>query len=337
MRKATLGIGVLALTGVAAALFFSLANGPAAGKDGGGAEVRASASYSKPEAADPVQLGENADLGGRRAFPDDNPWNMDITHLPVDPNSDVYINSIGADKPLHPNFGRSWHDAPWGIPYIVVPGGQLRYPVRFGWGDQADQCYYPIPENPPVEAGDRHCIIIDRDSWVLYELFDLKKQGDLWTAGAGATWDLNSNDMRPMTWTSSDAAGLAIFPGLVRYDEVMIHKEVRHAFRFTAKPTQRAFIYPARHYASKEKDAALPPMGLRVRLKADYDISTYPESCQVILRALKKYGMILADNGGAWFLIGSPHPEWPDDEMEQLKRVKGSDFEVVQIGSINKP
>lgn len=335
MSKSTVGLGVLTVSCFAVALLLSFSNGQAAEKSKT-AEVAGKVVKKVAEPENPVQLGENSDLGGRRPFPDDNPWNMDITHLPVDPNSDTYIASMGADKPLHPNFGRSWKNAPWGIPYVVVPGDQPRFPVRFSWPDQSDQCYYPIPENPPIEPGDRHTIIIDRDNWVLYELFNLKRDGNLWTAGAGAVWDMNSNDMRPLNWTSADAAGLAMFPGLVRYDEVMVHKEVRHAFRFTATPTQRAYTYPARHYASKSKDEKLPPMGLRVRLKADYDISTYPESCQVILRALKQYGMLLSDNGSPWFLIGAPHPEWPEKELEELKRVKGSDFEVVLMGSLNK-
>ena len=334
MSKVSLGVGVIVLVVVAVALLMTVANHSASGKDGVQAAIRLP--QATPQAANPVQLGVNSSLGGRRPFPDDNPWNMDITHLPVDPNSEVFIASIGVDKPLHPNFGRSWQNVPWGIPYVVVPGDQPRLPIRFDWPDQSDQCYYPIPDNPPIEPGDRHCIIIDRDDWRLYELFNLKRIDGNWRAGAGATWDLNSNDLRPLNWTSADAAGLPIFPGLVRYDEVMEQKEIRHALRFTAKPTRRAYVYPARHYASKLRDEHLPPMGLRVRLKADYDISTYPESCQVILRALKKYGMILADNGGAWFLIGSPHPKWPDDEMEELKRVKGSDFEVVLMGSLNK-
>jgi hypothetical protein len=337
MRKATFGIGVLAFVVLIVGLVLTLADRPADGKDGPAGTSGPDASMPAAPAVNPVQLGENADLGGRRVFPEDNPWNMEITHLPVDPNSDTYIQSIGADKPLHPNFGATWQGQPWGIPYVVVPGDQPRYPVKFTWADQCDQCYYPIPDSPPIEPGDRHCIIVDRDHWVLYELFGLKREGEFWTAHAGAVWNMNSNDLRPMTWTSADAAGLPILPGLVRYDEVMLRKEVNHAFRFTAKPSQRAFVYPARHYASKDKDPDLPPMGLRVRLKADYDISGFSEPCQVILKTLKKYGMLLADNGGAWFLIGAPHPDWPSDQLEELKRVKGSDFEVVFTGSINKP
>jgi len=287
--------------------------------------------------AERVQLGPNASLGGRRPFPDDNPWNLDISHLPVDPNSDTYIASIGADAPLHPDFGVTWRGRPWGIPYVVVGGDQPRVPVRFKWAAESDQCLYPIPPDPPIEPGDRHLIILDRDNWRLYELFLARKVGDLWTAGAGAVFDLNSNALRPAGWTSADAAGLPIFPGLVRYDEVMEQKDIRHALRFTAKRTRRAYIYPARHWASRETDPDLPPMGLRVRLKASYDVSGFPPPAQVILRALKKYGMFLADNGGNWYLSGAPDPRWPSAQILTLKRVKGSDFEVVQVGNIVAP
>jgi len=281
-----------------------------------------------------VQLGPNASLGGRRPFPSDNPWNLDISHVPVDPNSDKYIASISPNASLHPDFGTTWKGAPWGIPYVVVPGHQPRVPVRFKWADESDQCFYPIPPDPPIEPGDRHILMIDRDHWVLYELFAARKEGDLWHAGAGAVFDLNSNALRPAGWTSADAAGLPILPGLVRYDEVMEQKELRHALRFTARNTRRAYVYPARHWASRSKDPLLPPMGMRVRLKASYDISGFPPPAQVILRALKKYGMVLADNGGNWFLSGAPHPRWPDRQIDALKRVKGSDFEVILMPNI---
>jgi hypothetical protein len=292
--------------------------------------------------ARPVQLGANASLAGRRAFPDDNAWNCDISHVPVDPNSDTYIASMGADAELHPDFGTEYEGAPWGIPYIVVPGSQPRLPVTFEYADESDQCFYPIPPDVPIEGGpesmgDRHVVILDRDNWKLYEMFGARKENDHWLAGSGAGFDLNSNALRPAGWTSADAAGLPIFPGLVRYDEVFEQKEIRHALRFTAKPTRRAYIYPARHWASSMDDAGLPPMGLRVRLKASFDISKFPPTAQVILKALKKYGMILADNGQSWFLSGSPHPKWNNQELDTLKQVKGQSFEVIRIGNIVTP
>ncbi|MBI3911298.1 MAG: hypothetical protein HY320_10240 [Armatimonadetes bacterium] len=284
-------------------------------------------------------MGPNASLGGRRLFPDDNPWNTEIAHIPVDPNSELYIASIGTDSPLHPDFGTVWNGAPWGLPYVVVPGSQPRVPVVFEYVNESDHGLYPIPPDPPIEGGsnaqgDRHVLIIDRDSWKLYELYGLRRDGDLWRAGSGAIFDLNANNLRPAGWTSADAAGLPILPGLVRYDEVMEQKEIRHALRFTAPRTRRAYIHPARHYASQRTDPMLPPMGLRVRLKASYDISGFPPAVQVILRALKTYGMILSDNGGSWYITGSPDSHWNDMEIDTLKRVKGRDLEVIRTVNI---
>ena len=286
--------------------------------------------------------GPCADMKGVRVFPDDNPWNQDISGLPVDPNSRVLIASIGLETGLHPDFGAFfWNNAPVGIPYVVVPGNQEKVPVTFHYADESDPGPYPVPPNPPIEGGtnsdgDRHILMIDKDNWKLYELYAAypEEGGKKWRAGSGAIFDLKSNSLRPAGWTSADAAGLPIFPGLARYDEVMIQKEIRHALRFTCKRTRRAYIYPARHYASSLTDPGLPPMGMRVRLKADYDISGFPESVRVILTALKKYGMILADNGSNWFVTGAPDTRWNDKELSTLKRVKGSAFEVVEMGQI---
>ncbi len=292
-------------------------------------------SGAEPAGENPVQLGPNASLGGRLPFPDDNPWNLDISHIPVDANSDTYIASIGSDAQLHPDFGHVWRGVPWGIPYVVVPGDQPKVPVKFGYMDQSDHCLYPIPPDPPIEpASDKHMLIIDRDNWRLYELFTARFKDGMWLAGSGAVFDLNSNAMRPRGWTSADAAGLPVFPGLVRYDEVVEQGEIRHALRFTVQKTRRAYVYPARHFASRSKDASLPPMGMRVRLKASYDISDYPPSAQVILTALKKYGMLLSDNGSNWFLSGAPDPRWSKEEIMSLKRVKGRDLEVVLMPNI---
>ena len=283
----------------------------------------------------PISLGAGVSLQGKRLFPADNAWNQDISKLPVAPNSKTMIASIGLEKSLHPDFGTVWNGAPNGIPYIVVAGDQPKTKVEFEYSDESDHAPYPIPANPPIEGGpksdgDRHILMIDRDNWMLYELFAARKENGKWKAGSGAIFDLKSNKQRPDGWTSADAAGLPIFPGLVRYDEVMEQKEITHALRFTVRKTRRSYIPPARHFASRSDNPNLPPMGLRVRLRADYDISKFPTSAQVILKALKKYGMILADNGGDWFLSGAPDSKWSDDEIGTLKQIKGKDFEVVQ-------
>lgn len=278
---------------------------------------------------------------GKLVFPPDNPWNEDVSAEPVDPNSDALITSIGLDKSLHPDFGASYNGVPNGIPYVVVPGSQPRVPVHFDYSDESDQGTYPIPPDAPIEGGpgsqgDRHILVIDRDNWKLYELFGVQNHtaGKSWHAGSGAIFDLNSDAARPAGWTSADAAGLPIFPGLVRYDEVMIQKVIHHALRFTIQMSRRAYVHPARHWASKRTEATLPPMGMRVRLKANYDISKFPPAAQVILTALKKYGMIVADNGSNWFLSGAPDPRWNDDDLGALKAVKGHDFEVVEMGDL---
>jgi hypothetical protein len=289
----------------------------------------------------PVQLGVNASFGGRRLFPDDNVWNTPIDHLPVDSMSSQYIATIGADKGIHPDFGHMFEGREIGIPYIVIPGSHPRYPVKFDYADESDHELYPIPPNPPIEGGknpppgsDLHLLIVDRDNWRLYELFGARKQGNQWLAGSGAIYDLNSNALRPAGWTSADAAGLPILPALVKYEEVAVLKEIRHALRFTVRNTRRAYTFPARHFASRKQEPNLPPMGMRVRLRADYDISGFSPANRVILKAMKKYGMILADNGGDWFFTGVPDPRWNVAELADLKRVKGKDLEVVQMGTI---
>jgi hypothetical protein len=287
-------------------------------------------------------LGVGASLRGKRLFPADNPWNEDISALPVDSNSGNLIASIGLNTGLHPDFGTVWAGAPNGIPYVVVSGSQMKVPINFtAYGSQSDPGPYPVPTDAPIEGGvngngDRHVIVIDRDNWKLYELFSAYpvNGGASWNAASGAIFDLNSNALRPAGWTSADAAGLPIFPGLVRYDEVFEQREITHALRFTAQSTRRAYVSPARHFASSNTNPNLPPMGMRVRLKASFDISRFSVPMQVILRALKKYGMILADNGSSWYVSGAPDARWSDDDLSTLKAVKGSDFEVVQMGTI---
>jgi len=278
---------------------------------------------------------ESPDVGNLQIFPPDNAWHADISRAPVHPNSDNYVRSIGLNKSLHPDFGTIWNNAPWGIPYIVVSGNQKKYPVIFTeYGNESDPGPYPVPLDAPIEGGpasngDRHVIAIDKDNHIIYELYHAYPKQDHWEAACGAKFNLDSNQTRPIGWTSADAAGLPIFAGLVRCEEVAIKGEINHAIRVTVSRTQRKFVYPATHFASRSMDPNLPPMGLRLRLKANYDISGFPRSCQVILKALKKYGMIVADNGGDWFISGAPDSRWNDSEINLLKRVKGSDFEAI--------
>ena len=301
------------------------------------AEGRAHAPAVKPA------LGINADLNGNRPFPADNAWNTPVDNLPVDPNSANLIASIGMSTSLHPDFGANYLGRTFGIPYVVVRGTQPLVPVSFTYADQSDPGPYPIPKNAPVEGGrgsngDRHVLIIDRDKWKLYETWSSYPQADgSWRDGSGAIFDLNSDALRPAGWTSADAAGLPIFPGLVRYDEVVGRGEIDHALRFTVQHTREAYVSPARHWASSNTSVNLPPMGMRVRLKASVDISSYPPDVQVILTAMKKYGMFVADNGSNWYVSGVADSRWNDNDMNTLKQIKGSDFEVVRMGPITTP
>lgn len=281
----------------------------------------------------------NGSLGGRRPFPGDNAWNVPIDTAAVDSNSDALINSIGRTTGLHPDFGSNYQGGPFGIPYVLVPGNTTPVSVSFTYDDESDPGPYPIPSNAPIEGGknsrgDRHVLVIDTDNWILYELFAAYPQNNGWKAGSGAVFDLNSNALRPAGWTSADAAGLPIFPGLVRYDEVEEQGVINHALRFTARQTRHAYVAPARHFASDLTSPSLPPMGMRVRLKAGYNITGFPPRVQVILQALKTYGMILADNGSDWYISGAPDARWDDAEMHALDQVTGDAFEVVRMGPI---
>ncbi len=270
-----------------------------------------------------------------RYFPRDNPWNTDISNEETDPNSDILIASIGNDVHLHPDFGTVWENAPIGIPFNVVGSAQARLPVTFQYHSESDAGPYPIPSNALIESGsDRHMLIIDTVGLILYELYNATQNKNGWEAGSGAIFDLTSNELRPDYWTSADAAGLPIFPGLVRYEEVVEKGEIRHALRFTVSNTRNSFIHPATHAASNSNDDGLPPMGMRVRLKAGFDISEFSPHVQVILTALKKYGMFVADNGSNWYISGSPDPRWNDDELGELKSIAGSNFEVVKMGNV---
>ncbi len=273
-------------------------------------------------------------LLGCPIFPSDNVWNARVDSLPLHPNSAVYVQSIGAASHGHAEFGAASVN---GIPFVVVPSTQPKVNVIFNY--TSDPGPYPIPPNPPIEGGpgstgDRHVLVIDGGDCILYELFSAYPQPDgSWTAGAGAIYPLLSDLPGPEGWSSADAAGLPIFPGLVRYDEVATG-HIDHALRFTAPVTQQSFIWPAREWASTTNNLQNPPMGLRVRLKQSFDISSFGPNVQVILQALKAYGMILSDNGAAWFITGAPDPRWNDDELHQLTLLVGSDFEAVDESSL---
>jgi hypothetical protein len=263
-------------------------------------------------------------------FPKTNPWNKRVDSLPVAPSSDAIIRSIGADVGLHPDFGSGlYNGGAIGIPFDVVTKKTARSRVTFDYADESDKGPYPIPRGVHVESGsDRLALLVDKDACRLYELYSLVRTASRWHAGSGAIWTLSSNKLRPAGWTSADAAGLPIFPGLARYDEVA-RGGIDHALRFTAERTRRAYVYPARHYASSLTDPDLPPMGLRVRLKASFDLSGFPRQARVVLIALQRYGMLLADNGSNWYISGTPDPRWNNDALHTLSRVKGSSFEVV--------
>ena len=284
-----------------------------------------------------VELGPNANLRGQRLLPADSPWHRDVSKDPVDPNSRKILARVGLDKPLRADFGPEWEGAPIGIPYVVVRGSQKKVPVAFKDAEESEPGPYPIPPNAPIEGGpngkgDRHIIVLDRDNWKLYEVFNAFPDGKGgWKADSGAVWDLRKNQVRPARWTSADAAGLPILPGLVRYDEAVEKKAIEHALRFTLSKTRRAYVPPASHWASRLHDDDLPPMGMRVRLRADFDLAGFAPEVRAILVALKKYGMILADNGSDNFISGAPDKRWNVDVLRQIMRVKSRDLEVVEM------
>lgn len=279
-------------------------------------------------------------IAGCAVFTDDNVWNTPVDTLPVDINSQSYITTIGTSKGIHADFGSGlWDGGPIGIPYITVSGSQTKVGITFDYADESDSGPYPIPPDAPIEggtqsSGDRHVLVVDRDNCILYELYSAYPQTNgTWQAGSGAIFNLKSNILRPSTWTSADAAGLPILPGLVRYDEVA-SGEIKHAIRFTVPQTRNTFIWPARHEASSLTGQQYPPMGQRFRLKANYDISGFSKDSKVILAALKKYGMILADNGSSWYISGAPDPGWNNDVLHELGSVTGSAFEAIDESSL---
>jgi hypothetical protein len=276
-------------------------------------------------------------------FPSTNAWNQRIDKLPLHARSAEIVRSIGLDGHVHPDFGSGLYEgAPIGIPFVTVPRGQARVPVSFEYASESDRGPYPLPPSVPIEGGrgsdgDRHAIVVDRGRCRLYELFAAyPRDGGGWRAGSGAIWNLRSNRLRPRGWTSADAAGLPIFPGLARYDEVR-RGRIDHALRFTAPRTRSAFVYPARHFASDANDPSLPAMGQRVRLKRGFPIGRFPRQARIVLTALKRYGMILADNGSPWFISGAPNRGWDNDALHTLQQVPGSAFEVVDTAGLKRP
>ena len=288
-------------------------------------------------AAAAVALGATASptVAGCPAFPATNAWNARVNALPVARDSATLIASIGLDRGLHADFGSGlWEGKPIGIPVTVVGKATPRSRVTFDYADESDRVAYPIPAAVRIEGGgDRHALLVDRDACRLYELYALRKEQGRWAAGSGAVWDLRSNRLRPAGWTSADAAGLPILPGLARADEALSPQGIRHALRFTVPRTRRAYIFPARHYASSATDPALPPMGLRVRLRASYPVAALPKQARAVALALQRYGMILADNGSPWFVSGEPDPRWSNDDLHALGRITGADLEVVTAGA----
>ncbi len=280
-------------------------------------------------------------LGGCQILPADSMWNTPIDQDPVDDRSDDYIASIGADTPVHPDFGGPWNGAPNGIPFDIVPEDQAMVPVAFEWADESDPGPYPIPSDAQIEGGpdgdgDRHVLVIHQGTCILYEMYNAWPQGDgSWQAGSGAIWHLDRNEVRQEGWTSADAAGLPILPGLVRYEEVVEDGEIHHAIRVTLSQIQHAYVRPASHSDGRcGDDPTCPPMGVRLRLKANYDISSFPAPVQVILRAMKRYGLVVADTGSDMFISGVPDDRWDDDALHSLHDVTAGDFEVVQHGEI---
>jgi hypothetical protein len=354
-RQAAALQGAFGTTLALAALFlFSCGSGSSSSPNP--APTPSQPTCSNAATGSPADYSTSPTISGCPVFSTDNLWNADISNYCVDPNSDQYIASINQEKQyLHADFGS---DPSYGIPYIVVPGTQPlvsvvfnQYPADSDFGSSGPGCTvtsssgcYPFPPNAPVEGGssstgDRHVLTLQADpthnNCTLYEVWEgVKDSSDNnWTAANGAIFNLYSDKLRPDGWTSADAAGLPILPGLVRYDEVAAG-EIKHAVRFTVSATQAGFIHPATHYASSSNNPALPPMGLRLRLKASYDISSFTGQSLVILTALKKYGMMVADNGSSWFITGAPDPGWDDTDLDQLKTVPGSAFEVVTTGTI---
>jgi hypothetical protein len=303
--------------------------------------VAAASAHAQSGTCAGMTVGQLTSLNGYVPFPASNLWNTDISNAPVDANSTNLINYIGTSVTVHPDFGSGTYDGQYmGIPYQVVAGTQPLVSVKLGaYASEDDPGPMPIPANALIEGypkpgnGDRHVLVLQKDGCWLFELGNAHLTNGNWSADAAAVWDMTINEQRPYTWTSADAAGLPIFPGLLRYDEVA-SGAIHHALRFTVPTTRQAFTPPASHWASSVTDANAPPMGMRLRLKGSFDISGFSATNQVILTALKQYGLILADNGSAIYITGAPDPRWNNDDLHTLGQLTASDFDVVQMSAI---
>ena len=317
------------------------AQAPVAQASPTGQQPAAQAPPSQVEMASSVwYLADGPAVGGCPVFPADNAWNTRVDSLAVNARSADWVASIGATGRVHPDFGTFWEGEPIGIPFTTVGAGQPKVPVSFDYADESDPGPYPIPANAPIEvgassSGDRHVLVLDTSECTLYEMWSSYpvSGGVSWEAGSGAVFDLTSNALRPAGWTSADAAGLPILPGIVRYDEVQAGA-INHALRFTVSRSQRGFIAPATHFASSSADPTLPPMGARFRIKASYDCSTLSREAGVVCTALKRYGMIVADNGSNWYVSGEHDARWDDDALSDLGSIPGSAFEAVATGAV---
>lgn len=282
----------------------------------------------------PENTSKSPEIEGIKIFPEDNFWNTPVNNLPVHPKSSDYLRTIGNNKTMHPDFGTEWEGKPIGIPYNVVPDNQPMVNISFEYSEESDPGPYPIPENPLIEAGsDRHILILRKGSNILYEMYNAGKKSDgSWMAGSGAIWHLDRNEQRPEGFTSADAAGMAILPGLVRWEEVYEKGEINHAIRITLSKIQKSYIPPASHSGGKYKEQNYPPMGLRMRLKSDYDISGFDKPIQVILKAFKTYGVVVCDVGSDMYISGVPDKRWDDDVLRALKKIRADDFEALYTG-----
>jgi len=317
-------------------------SGSGGNKGGGGNNGGGNNGGGQKTACNVMSIGNGANLNGFIPFTSANLWNTDISSSPVDPNSDAIINFIGSTVPVHPDFGSGeYQGSNIGIPYTVVTSSQQLQNINItDFPDESDPGPMPIPFGAPIEgdpnpgSGDRHVIVLDNTNCFLYEMFSSYPNNDgSWDAGSTAVWDLSADEQRPYTWTSADAAGLPIFPGLARYDEVAAGK-IQHALRFTLQQSQAAFVPPASHWAANSTNPLAAPMGMRLRLKAGFDITSYSTNMQVILTALKKYGMIMADNGSSMYISGAPDSRWDNNDLHNLSQITASDFEVVEMNPI---
>ncbi|MBN2386261.1 MAG: hypothetical protein JXB85_04520 [Anaerolineales bacterium] len=330
---------IFLLTGILAASCIPSRGGQGTGTLDGktpAAETNTPTPANDTPAPDPANNAPHStvQIGGCPLFPADNYWNTPVDGLPVHPRSEAWIDSIGREAGFHMDFGSGeWDGDPIGIPYNLAAAGAQTYPFDFYDPEESDPGPYPLPAGFLQEGdSDRHILVVDTATCMLYEIYDAWQESGQWYGGSGAIWDLRSNDLRPLGWTSADAAGLPILPGLVRYDEILAG-EINHALRFTARQTN-GLLWPARHLTSNDDSPAIPPLGARFRLRAGYDVSGFPPELQILLRSMQVYGIVLADNGSAWYVSGAPDERWDNDLLHLLDRLTGADFEAVDTSAM---